>query len=247
MQLEGRAYNWYIWWKITTNVCSYGWYTFKNDFFKRFQDVVENDYFAKITRLQQKGDVEESTYEWEALETRVPELTDNQRLQTYVYGLKPYITDKLELHNISNMDKVRRKEKIIEQKSKRTWQKTLTKAIFNEGITIANIAEANGYQGINARIQNIFHMKLTKTQTYPLRIPIRMKNGSTTNHSYQCKIIEGKEVQVVVKDETYDSYREENLTNVSLASITCMNQVYKKEESNLQNHVKPDKMEFVLE
>jgi len=80
MQLEGRAYNWYMWWKITTKVCSYSWNTFKNDFIKRFQDIAEKYFFAKITKIQQKSDVEEYSYEWEALATRVPKLTDSQRL-----------------------------------------------------------------------------------------------------------------------------------------------------------------------
>jgi len=61
MQLEGRAYNWYMSWKITMS--SYNWHTFKNDFFKRFQNINEKDFFAKITRIQQKGDVEYYTYE----------------------------------------------------------------------------------------------------------------------------------------------------------------------------------------
>ena len=72
--------------------------------------------FAKITMLQQKGSVYEYTCEWEALATRIPELTDNQRLQTYIHGLKPHIRDELELHNISTMEKAGRKAKIIENK-----------------------------------------------------------------------------------------------------------------------------------
>ena len=55
-----------------TNICAYSGDTFKNDFFKRFEDVREKDFFAKITRLHQKGDVEEYTYKWEALAMRVP-------------------------------------------------------------------------------------------------------------------------------------------------------------------------------
>jgi hypothetical protein len=34
MQLEGNAYNWYMWWKSVTRVCSYSWDRFKNNFFK---------------------------------------------------------------------------------------------------------------------------------------------------------------------------------------------------------------------
>ena len=67
--------------------------------------MTEKDFFAKITRLQQKGDMEEYTYEWEALAMRVPELTNVQRLQTYVSGLKPYIREELELCNVSNLGK----------------------------------------------------------------------------------------------------------------------------------------------
>jgi hypothetical protein len=29
----------------------------------------KNDFFAKLTRIQQKGDVDEYTHEWEALAT----------------------------------------------------------------------------------------------------------------------------------------------------------------------------------
>ena len=72
MQLEGWAYRWYMWWKKTTNISAYSWDTLKNDFFKRFEDVIEKDFFTKITRLQQKCGMEEYTYEWEALVTQVP-------------------------------------------------------------------------------------------------------------------------------------------------------------------------------
>ena len=127
MQLEGWAYNWYMWWKKMTNICAYSWDTFKNDFFKRFEDVTKKDFFVKITKLQKKGDVEEYTYEWEALAMRVPELTNVQRLQTYVSGLKPYIREELELYNVFNLDKARCKEKIIEEKIKRSRQGNLDK------------------------------------------------------------------------------------------------------------------------
>ena len=39
MQLEGNAYNWYMWWKTTTKVCSFSWNNFKNDLLKRFQAI----------------------------------------------------------------------------------------------------------------------------------------------------------------------------------------------------------------
>ena len=96
MKLKGQVYNWYMWWKKTTKICAYSWGTFKNEFFKRFEDVTEKDFLTKITRLQQKGDMEEYTYEWEALVTWVPELTDVHHLQTYASSIKPYIREALE-------------------------------------------------------------------------------------------------------------------------------------------------------
>ena len=118
MQLEDHANNWYMWWKVTTRTTKLNWNTFKSNFFKRFEDLKENYFFAKLTRLQQKCDVDEYTDEWESLATRVPKFTDSQRLQTYVYGLKPYIRDELELLNVSTLDKARHKGKIIEEKIK---------------------------------------------------------------------------------------------------------------------------------
>ena len=62
--------------------------------------------------------IDEYTCEWEALATRVPKLTDDQHLQTYIHGLEPHIWDVLELHNTSTIEKERRKAKIIENKFK---------------------------------------------------------------------------------------------------------------------------------
>ena len=114
----------------------------KNDFFKRFEDLKEKDFFAKITKLQQKGDVDEYTDEWEYLATHVLKLIDRQCLQTYVYELKPYIRDELELLNISTLDKARRKEKIIEKKLKKTWNKNHDK----DGRSIQNTKTDTKYQ-----------------------------------------------------------------------------------------------------
>ena len=114
-------------WKTTTQAYSLSWNTFKNDLLNRFQGVIEKDFFAKITRLQQKGSIDEYTCEWEALVTRVPKLTDDQHPQTYIHGLKLHIQDELELHNTSTMDKTRRKAKIIENKCKRSAQISLDK------------------------------------------------------------------------------------------------------------------------
>ena len=116
MHLEGNTYNWYLWWKNTARICSYNWVSFRNDLIKRFQGIQEKDFFGKITRLQQKNSFNEYTCEWEALSTWVPELTDDQRLQTYIHGLKQHIRDELYLHNISTMEEARRKARIIERK-----------------------------------------------------------------------------------------------------------------------------------
>ena len=52
MQLEGRAYNWYMWWKVTTHETMLHWNTFKHKFFKRFEELNEKYFFARIIILQ---------------------------------------------------------------------------------------------------------------------------------------------------------------------------------------------------
>ena len=99
----------------------------QEQFFKRFQGVNEKDPFETITIIQHKGNVDEYTYEWEALATRVLKLTNEQCLQTYVRGLKQYLRDELEMHNITTMEKERRKEKFIENKFKRSSHTSFNK------------------------------------------------------------------------------------------------------------------------
>ena len=84
MQLEVQAYNQYMWWKGTTQESTLHWNTFKHIFFKRFEDLKEKDFFVRVTRLQQNGDIDECMDEWEALVTHVPQLTDSQHLQICV-------------------------------------------------------------------------------------------------------------------------------------------------------------------
>jgi hypothetical protein len=51
------------------------WTKFKNEFFKRFQGIKEEDFFTELMRLQQKGNVDDFTRDWETLATRVPGLS----------------------------------------------------------------------------------------------------------------------------------------------------------------------------
>ena len=139
-----------MWWKVTTRTTNLNWNTLKNDFFKRFEYLKEKDFFAKLTRLQQKGDVDEYTDEWESLETCVPELINIQRLQNYVYRLKLYIRDELELLNVSTLDKVRRKEKIIKEKLKKMWNKNHDK----DRRSIQNTKTDTKYQPPHLRSDN---------------------------------------------------------------------------------------------
>ncbi len=114
MHLDGIAYNWYMWWKAEK--VSYTWHTFKNDFFKRFQGITEDEFFKKLTHLQQKGSVEEFTSQWEALTTSVFGLSQQQLLETYVGGLKPHLQNELKMHDIPSVEVARCKAKEVEEK-----------------------------------------------------------------------------------------------------------------------------------
>ena len=114
MHMEGYTYNWYLWWKRDN--FTYTWNLFKNDFFNRFQGFKEDEFFSKLIRLQQVENVEEFTHQWESLSTRVFGLSDKQRLETYLGGLKSYLQKELKLHNIPNVEVARHKAKAIEWK-----------------------------------------------------------------------------------------------------------------------------------
>jgi hypothetical protein len=79
MQLEGDAYNWCIWWKKTSFLIS--WNTFKDDFFKRFKGIKDEDFSIELTRLQQKGNVGKFTCDWETLATRVNGVSTERLIQ----------------------------------------------------------------------------------------------------------------------------------------------------------------------
>ena len=86
--------------------------------FNKFQGIAEDEFFSKLTRLQQVGSVEEFTHQWESLQTRVFGLSDKQRLKTYLGGLKPYLQKELNMHDIPNVEVERHKAKFIE----RNWK-----------------------------------------------------------------------------------------------------------------------------
>ena len=87
-------------------------------FFKKFQGILEDEFSRKLTRLQQEGSVEEFTHQWESLSTRVFGLSDKQRLETYLGGIKPYLRKELKMHDIPNIEVARHKAKEIEHKFK---------------------------------------------------------------------------------------------------------------------------------
>ena len=49
-----------------------------------------------------------------------------------MHGLKPYIRDELELYTVSNLDKARRKAKLIEEKFKNSRQGNLDKSYLRQ-------------------------------------------------------------------------------------------------------------------
>ena len=123
--------------------------------------------------------------------TRVSELTDNQRLQSYVYGLKPYIRDELELLNVSTLDKARRKAKIIEEKLKKTWNKNHDK----DRRSIQNTKNDTKYQPPHLISDNnptleVQRMKEGKCKYFGEKCDPRHKclKKETTKKLYQCEV-----------------------------------------------------------
>jgi hypothetical protein len=113
MYLKGIAYNWYLWWKEEFShiigILS------KMIFFKDSR-ASQIFCFSKLTKLQQKGSIDEFMHQWESLATRVFGLSDDQLLHSYIGGLKPHIQDKLILHEVTTVEIEIRKAKAAEEK-----------------------------------------------------------------------------------------------------------------------------------
>jgi hypothetical protein len=150
MSLEGIVYNWYIWWK--GRIQSYTWNSFKNVFFLRFQGILEQECFSKLTRLQQKGSIDEFTHQWESLATRVFGLSDDQLLQSYVGGLKPHIQYELKLHEVTTVEIARCKAK--EAKEKLEGQSRFDKFYSRRNINQNTNTETEKYIPPNLREEN---------------------------------------------------------------------------------------------
>jgi hypothetical protein len=102
-----------MWWKKTGYAIS--WTKFKDDFLKDSK-VSKKRIFTELMRLQQKGNVDDFTREWETLATRVLGLSTECLVQSYITGLKPHIQNELKLHDITNMETTIRKARAIEKK-----------------------------------------------------------------------------------------------------------------------------------
>ena len=80
-------------------------------FFNRFQGIKEDEFFGKLTRLQQVENIDKFSHKWESSSGWVFGLYDKQRLETYFRGLKSYLQKELKLHNIPNVEVARHKAK----------------------------------------------------------------------------------------------------------------------------------------
>jgi hypothetical protein len=69
---------------VEKNGYTISWTKFKDDFFKRFQGIKEEEFFTELMRLQQKGNVDDFTRDWETLATRVPGLSTKRLVQSYI-------------------------------------------------------------------------------------------------------------------------------------------------------------------
>jgi hypothetical protein len=149
MQLEGDAYNWYMWW----NKIGYAinWNKFKDDFFKRFQGIKEEDCFTKLTKLQLKGHMNNFTREWEILATRLPGLSIEHLVQSYITSLKPD-PERIEVTRYHN-------------------EKTM----------IASSMETSGHQGTNVEPKNHVDMRLRMNLTPLVATLRRKKRGKKTS------------------------------------------------------------------
>jgi hypothetical protein len=63
--LEGEAYDWFLWWSKKCDARSFHWQRFTTAIIKRFYDEEDNALYNKFVHLKQKGNVNDYTHEWE--------------------------------------------------------------------------------------------------------------------------------------------------------------------------------------
>ena len=61
MYMDKTACDWFLWWDsvMKGGILIRDWDTFSKNFFKRFQDMEETEFYNQLTRLQQKGTMDE--------------------------------------------------------------------------------------------------------------------------------------------------------------------------------------------
>ena len=114
MYMDKLACDWFMWWDSKCRGLVRDWDTFKKKFFKRFQDMEENELYTKLTRLQQKGTVEEYFNELHVLATRINDISDDRLLQIAISGLKPTIQNQIKVLSPKDIEQVREKANLVE-------------------------------------------------------------------------------------------------------------------------------------
>jgi hypothetical protein len=110
--LEGEAYDWYLWWSRKCDACSFQWKNFTTSLLKIFHDEEDDDLYNKFVHLKQKGNVNNYTHEWEVLATR------QCGFKMHICGLKNYICSEIKLWNPKTIEDARHAARLIEQKNK---------------------------------------------------------------------------------------------------------------------------------
>ena len=167
--------------------------------FNIFQGIKEDDFFSKLTRLQQIGSIEEFTHQWESLLTWVFGLSKKQWLESYLGVLKPYLQKELKLHDIPNVEVARYKAKAAERKlegirtrgDNHQCHKPQSYAYERENRS----KSSNSYSDNRKKKKNICRRCGDDWTSHKCR----------NNQTIQCKIINGEEVQVSTQETSFDS------------------------------------------
>ena len=152
-----------------------------------------------------------------------------------MYQIKPYIRDELELLNVSTLDKVRRKEKIIEEKLKKEWNKNHDKYRRS----IPNTKTDTKYQPPHLRNDNKTTLEAQRMKEGKCKYcgekwdpRHRCLKKETTKNLYQCEAEEEDKSNSDESDieETRDienpssDSKDEETPKISIAAITGIHQ-----------------------
>lgn len=113
--LEGNTQPWFL--QLESDFPSLTWDNFKHHYHLRFGPPIQSHKLGELSKLRQIGSIVDYQERIEQLASRADLLTQEQKIELYISGLKDYISIEVELQNPSNLATTMSLSRLYEHKS----------------------------------------------------------------------------------------------------------------------------------